>query len=148
MILHIIFPALASLLLTPVIMKYWRKLSPVPTLSKYDKIGQEQLRKRNNKIDILFTILMFIGFMIPSLLYYFQIGPQNGWPLGLAFGFMIMLPVTVVSIITLREGTDRFNEFWRYYELKWGIGLKGIRLLYITTSVVGLISLFMILLDI
>jgi len=123
-------------------------MSPIETISKFDKIGMEELRIRNNWLDRMFTFLMFIGLLLPLTLYYFKIGPQNFWPLGLSFGLMIILPVTVISIITLQKDINRFSEFWRYYELKWNFSLKSIRLLYILFALLGLISLFMILVSI
>jgi hypothetical protein len=87
--------------------------------------------------------------LIPLILFNFKIIKQNSiWLVGLSLGLMIILPVTIVMLVTLRKGTDRFHEFWRYYELKWKIGLKGIRRLYIPFAIIGIISLFMIILSI
>jgi len=143
-----ILAALASSLLTPLLVIIWSKMAPIATSSKFDKMGFDKLRDRNNRIDVIFTVFMFVGLVMPLTLYYFNIiGKQNFWPVGLAFGFAIILPVSVVAIITLRQSTDRFHEFWRYYELKWKIGLPGIRLLYIPLAIIGIISLFMTLIS-
>lgn len=144
----IFLSALLSFFLTPLIIKIISKMSPIETISKFDKMGMEEMRIRNNWLDSMFTFLMFIGLLLPLTLYYFNIGPQNFWPLGLSFGLMVILPVTVISIITLQKGSDRFNEFWRYYELKWNFSLKSIRLLYMLFALIGLVSLFMILVTI
>ncbi len=135
---------LISFLLTPLIMITWSRMTPITPNSKFDKMAMDYLRTRNNWIDNLFTLSMFVGLLLPLPLYYFKIGPQNFWPLGLGFGFAIILPVTFVMIITFRKGVDRFHEFWRFYELKWKVGLKGIRLMYIPLALLGLLSLFMI----
>jgi hypothetical protein len=136
--------AFISFVLTPLVMKSWSRMAPVASASEFDRMGMEQMRRRNDWIDNLFTLLMFVGLLSPFLLYHFKIGPQNFWPIGLGFGFAIILPVTFVMLITLRKDTHRFHEFWRYYELKWKVGLKGIRALYIPLAILGLVSLFMI----
>ena len=37
-------------------------------------------------------------------------------------------------------GLPRFREFWRFYELRWGIGVTGIKLVYIPFAVLGLVA--------
>ena len=41
-------------------------------------------------------------------------------------------------------GVVRFREFWRFYEIKWGIAMNGIRVVYIPISLIGLVSILKI----
>jgi len=121
----------ASAALTPIIVSLWAKITPVASRSEFDCIGAEQLKSRNEWLDRTFTALMFVGLVAPipfiANVGARQLGP---WLLGFAFGNMVVLPSAVVAAVTLPKGPARFREFWRYYEVKWGIGLKGIVWVY------------------
>lgn len=63
------------------------------------------------------------------------------WPAaGLGFGFMAMFPYVWVCLVTLPFGLWRYQEFWRYYELEYGIGKTGILLVYLPCAATGAIS--------
>src|SRR5262245_24982444 len=99
-------------------------------------MGADRLRARNKWLDRAFTVLMFVGLLVPLLAMQALGSVQLDLRIiGLAFGNMVVLPTAFVAAITLPSGIARFHEFWRYYELKWGIGLKGIAWVY------GLITL-------
>jgi len=126
----------ASALLTPLIVALWARIAPVATRSEFDHLGTDQLRARNRWLDHLFTLLMFIGLVVPFAFIPLLRSEQDGlWLFGLALGNMVILPTAAIAAITLPKGAARFREFWRFYEVRWGIGLRGIAWAY------GLISI-------
>jgi len=121
----------ASAALTPLIVSMWAKITPVASQSEFDHMGADRLRSRNKWLDRTFTILMFVGLAIPiALIPRLGTGRLAPWLIGLALGNMVVLPTAVIGALTLPKGAARFREFWRYYEVKWRIGLKGIAWVY------------------
>ena len=57
---------------------------------------------------------------------------------------MVDLPVAVIASITLHQGVKRFQEFWRFYEIKYGIGIRGITCVYTPIGLLGIMGPFMI----
>jgi hypothetical protein len=139
-------------LLVPLIMALWKWLAPPARESAFDSMGRDLLAQRNKKLDWLFTALMFVGLMSPLsiALMFLKAKPSNPLlAIGLgasSFGLMVARPVLVIALITLREGVGRFREFWRYYEVKWGIGLRGIAWVYVLIGALGPVGLVLMLL--
>jgi len=132
-------------LLTPFIVRWWSRATPPAETSEFDSLGIETLRARNNRIDVVGQILS-IGGLLTAFPFYFGPPASNSpWPLGMGFGMMVIFPVTYFWFATRRGGLVRWYEFWRYYELKWGVGLRGLRWLYIPIAALGLVSLVMVL---
>jgi len=48
-----------------------------------------------------------------------------------------------IALITSREGTERFRKFWRYYEVKWGIGLRSIAWVYVPIGALAPVGLML-----
>jgi hypothetical protein len=142
----ILVSVLASVVLTPLLVRLWSRLTPPASTSDFDHLDFEMLRKRNGGKDNLATLLSLVGICLPLVAIYFRLLPATFWLVGLGFGLMVLLPVTYIAAVTLPDGIQRFHEFWRFYELKWGIGLRGIRLIYIPIAVLGLVSLIMVIL--
>jgi hypothetical protein len=144
-------PGAIALLLTPLLVLLWRRLSPPSETSEFDPLGPALLAKRNGWLNGLFTFLMFVGLALPLVLclLFLRAKPPNPlFPVGLlflSFGLMVLLPVAVVACITLREGAPRFLEFWRFYELRWGIGLRGIAWVYAPIAMLVPIGLILML---
>jgi hypothetical protein len=105
------------------------------------------LRARNRYLDHLFTFLMFVGLFTP---FAFIRGAATRTHaialLGLGFGLMVDLPVAVIAGITLRHGVPRFREFWRFHETRWGVGVRGIALVYTPIGMLGIACLLVLLL--
>jgi hypothetical protein len=122
-------------------------LTPPVSSTEFDELGVEALTKRNNNLNCIFTLLMFIGLIFPlSFFIYFPKGASVRaiGLVALAFGLMVDLPVAVIAAVTLRQSFKRFREFWRFYELKYGIGVRGIAWVYTPIGLLGVIGLFMI----
>ena len=143
----IIWSTLASAVLTPLVVALWARITPVSALSEFDRMGAGQLRARNKWLDYCFTLLMFVGLLAPiaalPLLKSERLAP---WLVGLALGNMVVLPTSVIAAITLPKGEARYREFWRFYEVKWGIGLRGIAWVYGAISVLWIFCLVRLLL--
>ena len=137
----------ASAVLTPLVVSLWAKITPVAGQSEFDGMSSEQLRARNKWLDHAFTALMFVGLTAPiPFLADPDAKPLAPWLIGLAFGSMVVLPSAVIAALTLPKGAVRFREFWRFYEVKWGIGLKGIAWVYGFITLVWVVSLVRLLL--
>ena len=135
---HLIAASVASFVLTPLVMGAWHRLTPPAEASEFDALGSAALRARNKYLDYLFTVLMFVGLVTPFAFIRNASSPTHAIALlGLAFGVMVDLPVAAIAGLTLPYGVSRFREFWRFYELKWGIGLRGIALVYTPIGLLG-----------
>jgi hypothetical protein len=141
-------PLVASLALTPVVMALWQRAAPPTDCSEFDALGLA-LTERNGRLNSLFTFLMFVGLLVP-LPFLLSLPASSGLRafgfVALAFGLMVDLPVVVIGVITMREGIKRFQEFWRFYEIKYGIGLRGIAWVYIPIGLLAPIGLVMVVL--
>ena len=143
--LSAIISGLVGGLLTPLIVRWWSRAAPPAETSAFDSLGMDVLRARNNRIDIVGTVLSFCG-LLTAFPFYFGSGKSNsGWPLGMGFGMMVIFPVTFFWLATRHGGLARWHEFWRFYELKWGIGLRGLRWLYVPIALLGIVSSVMVL---
>lgn len=134
--------AVAAAIGTPLLMKLWGKLSPPGQLPGCDQYSPEELRRRNNWIDLVGVVLSLSGICFPLFLYAKGVSKRNPWPVGLGFGLMVILPTAFFALVTLPKGRGRFREFWRFYELKYGIGLKGLTVVCVPLACVGLVSAY------
>jgi len=84
---------------------------------------------------------MFIGLALPLALFGRNINSVGIWAVGLMFGLMVGMHFLWICVATIPfGGLARFREFWRFYEIRWGIAMKGIRVVYIPISLLGLVS--------
>ena len=147
--LTITLPFVASMVLTPIVMLLWQRVAPPTDRSEFDALGMEVLAQRNGRLNSLFTLLMFVGLLVP-LFFLLSLPRSSGLHavgfLALEFGLMVDLPVAVIGAITMRRGIKRFQEFWRFYEIKYGIGIRGIAWVYIPIGLLAPIGLVMVLL--
>ena len=99
--------------LTPFAVIIWKRLSPVSSFSEFDFISRDELKRRNNWIDRVATLLMFVGLM--SFVFPYAQGTPLIDPIGgaLGLGLMMWLPASFVMVVTLPHGTTRFREFLR-----------------------------------
>lgn len=135
------FAGAVAALLTPLVVYMWQRAFPISSFSQFDLVGRDELQRRNNWIDRTATLLIFVGlasFAIP-----YTHGAQRNDPIGaaLGFGLMMWLPAAFVIAVTLPRGINRFREFLRWYELKWGIGIRGITYVYVPLFVLAALAL-------
>ena len=139
----LIFSTVAVSLLTPLLVTVWSRFFPPSPLG--DGENKETLRARNGWIDLVATLFMFIGLFAPLIIFGRNFNSVGGWTVGLMFALMVSLHFLWVCVATLPSGgLPRFRESWRFYEIRWGIGMKGIRLVYIPISLLGLRSVIKI----
>ena len=131
-------PMAAAALLTPIVIYLWGRAFPPSPASLGERL--EALKARNGWVDGVATLFMFAGLAAPFV-YFGRDVNSVGLPIvGLMFGLMVIFHFLWVCIATLPFGVERFREFWRFYELRWGIGVKGIQFVYIPIAMLGVIS--------
>jgi hypothetical protein len=128
----------AATVLTPVIVYFWGRAFPPDPFRELETA--EYLRARNGWIDVVATCFMFVGMLTPLFLFRDNFNSVGMWAVGLSFGLMIIFHFVWICIATLPFGHGRFREFWRFYELRWGIGTRGIQFVYIPIAMLGLVS--------
>ena len=137
--LSLVLSTVAATLLTPLVVTLWSRAFPPAPLDAQE--SKENLRTRNGWIDAVATIFMFIGLFFPLVLFGRNFNNVGIWAVGLMFGLMVSMHFLWVCVATIPfGGLARFREFWRFYELRWGIAMKGIRVIYIPISLLGLFS--------
>lgn len=130
--------------ITPVIVTIWGRLFPPSRDSEFSRIPPEILRRRNNWIDRLATVFCLAGIFCPlGLMAIDRSYENNWWIVGLGFGLCVILPSLFVMLATLPwGGFRRLQEFGRFYEVKWGIGLRGIAVVYVPLAALGMVSVW------
>ncbi|CAA0117798.1 Uncharacterised protein [BD1-7 clade bacterium] len=121
----------------------WGRLCPVREISD-SELSFEELVKRNQLLNGIGCGLCFAGISIPLALFDHVPEKVHWWLVSLGFGFMVILPFLFISLVTLSKGLARFYEFWRFYELHYKIGIKGIMAVYIPLMMLGLLSIYQI----
>ncbi len=138
---------LLSVALTPIIMILWGALFPVSNDSEFHNYDFEILRKRNRWINNISVALHFVGLCLPIslLISATENNPELvPWGIALIFGSMVIVPFLFVVIVTIPQGIKRFREYWRFYELHYGIGIRGIKLVFIPIGLLGIAALWKI----
>ncbi|QUM80423.1 hypothetical protein HWV01_09050 [Moritella sp. 5] len=136
-----------SIFLTPIIMVLWSKFFPVNKNYELNFSSFDTLKRNNQWINNISVVLHFVGLSLP--IPFLQSITDNNpelvpWGIALVFGSMVVIPFIFVSIVTLSFGFNRFREYWRFYELHYGIGIKGIKLVFIPIGLIGLCGLYKI----
>jgi len=131
-------PIAGATALTPVVVYLWGKAFPPDPF----RLGErpEYLKARNGWIDAVATCFMFAGLVTPMVLFGRHLNSIGAPVIGLFFGLMVIFHFLWICVATLPFGIDRFREFWRFYELRWGIGTRGIQFVYIPIAMLGIIS--------
>jgi hypothetical protein len=133
-----IISGLVGGLLTPLIMYWWKRVAPPAETSDFDAMGIDAQHARNNRIDVVGTVLSFCGLLTASPFYFGPMKTNSFWPLGMGVGMMVIFPLTFFWIATRRGGIARWREFWRLDELKWGVSLRRF---YAPLAMLGVVSL-------
>ncbi len=134
-----------SVVLTPLIMLLWGAIFPVRGDSEFQQYDLASLRPRNRWINNISLLLHFVGMFLPFpfLIERSKSNPEfDPWMIALIFGSMVLFPFLFITAITLPQGIKRFREYWRFYELHYGIGILGIKIVFIPIGLAGIISLW------
>lgn len=133
--------------MTPVILFLWGAAFPVTEESEFNHCNFEAMKKRNKWINNISVVLHFVGMClpIPLLMATTENNPELvPWGIALVFGSMVIVPFTFVTAMTLPRGINRFREYWRFYELHYGIGILGIKVVLIPIGLIGVAALWKI----
>lgn len=130
-----------SIILTPLIMRLWSAAFPLRGNKEFSHFTYKGLKRRNGWIDLIATVFMLVGMFVPFI-FFRQLEKVGLWAVGVPFGLAVIFHFVWVTLVTLPFGLKRFREFWCFYELRWGIGMVGIKVVYIPMGIVGLFSLF------
>ena len=108
------------------------------------------LDNRNETLEIVFYVLMFVGLLIPMLLMVnFELYDRSDWHvmwlLFFGFGLMVSLPMLFLGLYTLPQGWPRLREFIEYEEVKnpegWPRGWPWIALAFFLLTVVSAVMI-------
>lgn len=122
---------------------------PVKNDSQFSGVDFDVLRNRNGWINNISVLLHFVGLFVGGIFlmavgfYYPSLQKSDlspYWILPILIGTMIILPFIFVSLCTLPLGVQRFREYWRFYELHYKIGIKGIKVVFLPIGILGLVA--------
>lgn len=130
-----------SAILTPLIIIVWGLAFPPSEKSRFNKFSAEELKNRNNLLEVITQWSSLLGLAFP-LLYFTEseLDAFGFWIIGFAFGSMVAIPCSIVALVTLPKGRERFFEYWRFYELKYGIGIQSILVLVVFSLALLILS--------
>jgi hypothetical protein len=72
-IIRIAISGFVGAVVVPFVLQIWSKYAPPKELSAKDKYSQQELDRRNAKINAVATVFSVIGILVP-LLFYFVLG--------------------------------------------------------------------------
>ncbi len=130
-----------SAIATPLIIVVWGLVFPPSEKSRFNKFSAEELKNRNNLLEVITQWSSLLGIAFP-LLYFTEseLDAFGLWVVGFAFGSMVAIPCSIVTLVTLPKGRERFFEYWRFYELKYGIGIQSILVLIVFSLALLIVS--------
>jgi hypothetical protein len=114
---------------------------PPKTMSSADSRSFDELRRRNNWIEVVANITSIASFVLVFSVFMATGLNHNAWRIGVMFFFPFTLATLVVCVLTLPFGLTRFREFWRFHELKHRIRLAVLLSLYLPFTAIGAVSL-------
>jgi hypothetical protein len=128
---------LAAATLTPILMRWTARAFPPRSR---DPAEFESLRPRYNSLELASQLAAITGAVGLGALVYALRARNTPWFVGLVFGWLVLTPVLLIALATLPRGVTRWREFWRFYELKYGISLRLLAPVYTSLAVLGIIS--------
>ncbi len=132
---------LLAVALPLLLIAWWMRRNPPAKSSRYDQIGPDLLKSRNGWIEDLGHLMSILGPIGAWPLLKIESELENEfWIAGVALGLMAIIPIAVFRIATASGGRERWFEFWRYYELNWGVSAKSLWWLYLFFALIGLVS--------
>lgn len=127
----------ASAFLTPLLMRALAVAFPPRGPQSNDHQG---LRSRYNTIELWSQFFAVLGGVAAV---WFVIALRRGntpWHVGVIFGWLVLTPLLFIAVCTLPRGVSRWNEFWRFYELRYRITLRLLAPVYTFLALLGVVS--------
>ena len=116
-----------------------RLLSRIAPPSSLHRNRFDELRTDYHWIEKLSQVGALIG--IGGVLILLSLIKKNSfWMLGVALGWMVIVPVLLIAALTLPRGFSAWMDFWRFYELKYNLSLRLITTVYLFLGLLGIYS--------
>jgi hypothetical protein len=127
----------AATLLTPIIT---RALSHALPPRQSDTVEADSLTRRYRSLERWSQLAAVIG-VVGAIAFVILLRVGNTpWLLGVVFGWPVLVAVLFIGIFTLPHGLSHWLEFWRFYQLRYGITLRFLAPLYATFCALGVAS--------
>lgn len=133
-------PIFAAATLTPLAMYFFGRMWPPRRVGEFRR---ERLKAQYGWIDTVAMLLCMASAVAPlSLLNLMSSNtdPIGIWIIGLQFGSMVIVPSLWVALATLPFGVHRFRDFWLFYEVRWGVGMRGWCIICLPLGILGVVS--------
>ena len=116
-----------------------RLLSRIAPPSSLYRNRLDELQRTYNWISKLSNIAALVG-MVGSIILLSSLKKNTPWILGAMFGWMVIVPVLLIAVLTLPRGLSAWMDFWRFYELKYDLSLRLIIAVYLFMALLGIFS--------
>jgi len=127
----------AATVLTPIIT---RALGHALPPRQSDTVEAHSLSRRHRSLELWSQLAAVIGLVgAIAFLVLLRVG-NTPWLIGVVFGWPVLVAILFIGSFTLPHGLSYWREFWRFYELRYGITLRFLAPLYATLCALGLAS--------
>ena len=132
---------IVAVIVTPLAIRaLGRAVPPTPS----NALHFESLRAEYRSLELWSRVAAVVG-MISAAAWVFIRVDNTPWLLGVIFGWLVLAPVLFVAISTLPRGVSHWRDFWRFYELSYGISLRLLVPVYAFLCALGIVSTAVIL---
>jgi hypothetical protein len=100
----------------------------------------QSLHPRYNSLEIASQFAAILCAVGLGAVVYMMHGRNTPWLVGLIFGWLVLTPVLLIALVTLPRGSAQWREFWRFYELKYGLSLRLVAPVYTVLALLGIVS--------
>lgn len=139
---RIAFSVFLTTALAPLLIRVLGRISPAAE----GHVGEfEELSPKHRRLQRLSELAAVIG-MLGFGIWGFMRAGNTPWLLGLIFGWLVLAPVIVVALVTVPQGWSQWHDFWRFYELTYGISIRLVGPLYGLLCALAVISTMAVLL--
>jgi hypothetical protein len=128
-----------AMVVIAVVLLAMRLLSRIAPPSSLHRNRFDELRQAYNWIEKLSQVAALAG-IVGALILLSLIKKNSFWILGVALGWMVIVPVLLIAVLTLPRGFAVWMDFWRFYELKYDLSLRLIIVVYLFLALVGIFS--------
>ena len=128
---------LAAGTLTPILIRLTARALPARSR---DFAEFQSLRLRYNSLEVASQLVAIVCAVGLGSVVYVMRARNTPWLVGLFLGWLVLTPALFIALATLPRGTAHWREFWRFYELKYGISLRLVAPVYTALALLGIVS--------